>query len=383
MLIGLGGGAAVSVASGDRAARTLDFASVQRDNPEMERRCQEVIDRCVALGDDNPIRFDARRRRRRPVERDPRTAARLRRRRRDRPGEGAQRRSVAVADAAVVQRIAGALRARRRRRTASPSSRRSARASAARSPWSATPPPKSACVGRRHGRHAGAAATTARSTCRWTCCSASRRRCIATPRARRRRAGRELDTAALDLREAGLRVLAHPTVAAKNFLVTIGDRTVGGLTARDQMVGPWQLPVADCAITLDRLRRLSPAKRWRSASARRWRCSTPPPPRAWRSARRSPTCAPRRSTRSIGVKLSANWMAAAGHAGEDARCSTRCARSAWNCARNSTLSIPVGKDSLSMQAQWHGRRRSAAEVGVAGVADRHRVRAASPTCARS
>src|SRR5690606_10960916 len=59
-----------------------------------------------------------------------------------------------------------------------------------------------------------------------------------------------LSTDTLDLHEAGLRVLAHPTVASKNFLVTIGDRSVGGLTARDQMVGPWQLPVADCAITL-------------------------------------------------------------------------------------------------------------------------------------
>src|SRR5690606_4928771 len=60
----------------------------------------------------------------------------------------------------------------------------------------------------------------------------------------------DLQTPALDLHEAGRRVLAHPTVASKSFLVTIGDRTVGGLTARDQMVGPWQLPVADCAITL-------------------------------------------------------------------------------------------------------------------------------------
>src|SRR3546814_8208190 len=59
-----------------------------------------------------------------------------------------------------------------------------------------------------------------------------------------------LSTDTLDLHEAGLRVLAHPTVASKSFLVTIGDRSVGGLTARDQMVGPWQLPVADCAITL-------------------------------------------------------------------------------------------------------------------------------------
>src|SRR5690606_18423371 len=60
----------------------------------------------------------------------------------------------------------------------------------------------------------------------------------------------DLQTPALDLHEAGRRVLAHPTVASKSFLVTIGDRTVGGLTARDQMVGPWQLPVADCAIAL-------------------------------------------------------------------------------------------------------------------------------------
>jgi hypothetical protein len=96
-----------------RQREDLDFASVQRDNPEMERRCQEVIDRCVVLGADNPILSVPRRRRRRPVQRDPGTAARLRRGRRDRPRQGAQRRPLAVADAAVVQRIAGTLRARR------------------------------------------------------------------------------------------------------------------------------------------------------------------------------------------------------------------------------------------------------------------------------
>ena len=89
-----------------------------------------------------------------------------------------------------------------------------------------------------------------RSTCRWTCCSASRRRCIATcarrpsrsPRARPRPASR-CATVAFD-------VLRHPTVASKRFLITIGDRTVGGLSSRDPMVGPWQVPVADCAVTL-------------------------------------------------------------------------------------------------------------------------------------
>ena len=93
-------------------------------------------------------------------------------------------------------------------------------------------------------------AATGRSTCRWTCCSARRRRCTATPAIRRAAPGRRCTGTAWTCARPALRVLAHPTVASKNFLVTIGDRTVGGLTARDQMIGPWQLPLADCAITL-------------------------------------------------------------------------------------------------------------------------------------
>ena len=95
----------------------------------------------------------------------------------------------------------------------------------------------------------GPAATTARSTCRWTCCSASRRRCTATCSASRASC-RPLDLDDVTLQKVAFDVLRHPTVASKRFLITIGDRTVGGLNHRDQMVGPWQVPVADCAVTL-------------------------------------------------------------------------------------------------------------------------------------
>ena len=118
MLIGLGGGAASSVNSGASSA-DLDFASVQRGNPEIQRRAQEVIDRCSARWTLNPILLDPRRRRRRPVERGARSRLRTRRARRaHRPRGDSERRARHVADGAVVQRVAGALRARHRCRKA-------------------------------------------------------------------------------------------------------------------------------------------------------------------------------------------------------------------------------------------------------------------------
>ena len=320
MLIGLGGGAASSVASGD-SSEDLDFASVQRDNPEMERRCQEVIDRCVALGERQSDRVGPRRRRRRPVQRDPGAAARLRRRRRDRPGQDAQRRSVAVADAAVVQRIAGTLRARPARRNASPSSPRCACASAARSRWSAP----------RRRTSAWSSATARRSTAptphrrdfadrpadgravRQAAEDASRHRASAAPRWPEL-ADRARSTCA---RPACACSRIRPS-ASKTFLITIGDRTVGGLTARDQMVGPWQLPVADCAITLSgfdgyageamAIGERTPLALLDAAAAARM---------AVGEAITNLCAAPVESLERI--KLSANWMAAAGHPGEDAR----------------------------------------------------------------
>ena len=160
-----------------------------------------------------------------------------------------------------------------------------------------------------------------------------------------------IDGKDIDLHEAGLRVLAHPTVAAKNFLITIGDRSVGGLTARDQLVGPWQMPVADCAITLAgfdtnageamAVGERTPLALIDAAAAARM---------AVGEAITNLLAAPVESLAQI--KLSANWMAAAGHPGEDARLFDAVKAVGMQLCPALDLSIPVGKDSLSMQAQW-------------------------------
>jgi phosphoribosylformylglycinamidine synthase len=160
-----------------------------------------------------------------------------------------------------------------------------------------------------------------------------------------------LDGQGIDLHDAGLRVLAHPTVAAKQFLITIGDRSVGGLTARDQLVGPWQMPVADCAITLAgfdtvageamAIGERTPLALIDAAAAARM---------AVGEAITNLLAAPVESLAQ--VKLSANWMAAAGHPGEDARLFDAVKAVGMQLCPALDLSIPVGKDSLSMQAQW-------------------------------
>ena len=175
-----------------------------------------------------------------------------------------------------------------------------------------------------------------------------------------------LETAKLDLHEAGLRVLAHPTVAAKQFLITIGDRSVGGLTARDQLVGPWQMPVADCAITLSDYSRFSgeamaigertPLALLDAAAAARM---------AVGEAITNLCAAPIESLDRI--KLSANWMAAAGHDGEDALLFDAVRAVGMELCPDIDLSIPVGKDSLSMQAQWQdadGPQKSVSPVSL-------------------
>src|SRR5690606_12303045 len=160
-----------------------------------------------------------------------------------------------------------------------------------------------------------------------------------------------LGTGALDLHQAGLRVLAHPTVASKNFLVTIGDRSVGGLTAREQMIGPWQLPLADCAITLAdydgvageamSIGERTPLALLDSAAAARM---------AVGEARTNLCAAPVEALEQ--VKRSANWMAACGHPGEDAALYEAVHAVGMELCPALDVSIPVGKDSLSMQAQW-------------------------------
>ena len=357
MLIGLGGGAASSVASGD-SAEDLDFASVQRDNPEMERRAQEVIDRCVAMAADNPIVsvHDV----------------------------GAGGLSNAIPELLHDSGVGGVIDLGK-----VPSDDPSL------SPmqlW-CNESQERYVLGIAQSRVAEFAALCARERCVFAVVGTATQeeRLVVgyageppaidlpmdvlfgkAPKMHRDTAHPappqwpEADTDALDLREAGLRVLAHPSVASKSFLITIGDRTVGGLTARDQMVGPWQVPVADCAITLSGFdgftgeamaigERTPLALLDAAASARM----------AVGEAITNLLAAPVESLNRI--KLSANWMAAAGHAGEDARLFDAVKAVGMELCPELELSIPVGKDSLSMQAQWHAdgvARKSVSPVSL-------------------
>ncbi|KAB7765508.1 phosphoribosylformylglycinamidine synthase [Xanthomonas maliensis] len=385
MLIGLGGGAASSVAAGD-SAEALDFASVQRENPEMERRCQEVIDRCVALGANNPIRWfhdvgagglsnaipellhdsgvggviDLGR-----VPSDDPSLSPL-----ELWCNESQERYVLGVPQAQLETFA-AICARERcpfaavgvatseqrlvvgygtldagTRDPGPGSREeqapaqdptSAKdASSAARETAVTGPgsshdlpidlPMDVLFGKPPKMHRDAVHPPAP---RWPA----------------------LQTAALDLHQAGLRVLAHPSVASKSFLVTIGDRSVGGLTVREQMIGPWQLPLADCAITLSgfdghageamAIGERTPLALLNAAAAARM---------AVGEAITNLCAAPVLALDSI--KLSANWMAAAGHPGEDALLYDAVRAVGMELCPALELSVPVGKDSLSMQAQW-------------------------------
>lgn len=159
------------------------------------------------------------------------------------------------------------------------------------------------------------------------------------------------NTAALNIKDAFYRVLRLPTVADKTFLISIGDRTVGGLTARDQMVGPWQIPVADVAVTLMgyqtymgeafAIGERTPVALINAAAAARM------------AVGEAITNIAAASIEQIGeIKLSANWMAAAGHAGEDANLYDAVYAIGMEFCPQLGISIPVGKDSMSMKTSW-------------------------------
>ena len=351
MLIGLGGGAASSVASGE-SDEQLDFASVQRDNPEMERRAQEVIDACVALGTRNPVRsihdvgagglsnaipellhdsgvggvID--------LDHVPSDDPSLS------PmqlwcNESQERYVLGIAADRVAEFAALCLRERcpfavvghatAEERLVVGRGANTGNAAAAGHDW-AIDLPMDVLFGKAPKMHRD---TQHADPVRWPA----------------------LDTGALDLHDAALRVLSHPAVASKSFLVTIGDRSVGGLTARDQMVGPWQVPVADCAITFAgyegfageamAIGERTPLALVDAAASARM---------AVGEAITNLCAAPVASLDRI--KLSANWMAAAGHPGEDAKLFDAVQAVGMDLCPELDLSIPVGKDSLSMQAQW-------------------------------
>ena len=342
MLIGLGGGAASSVGSGSSSA-DLDFASVQRGNAEMQRRAQEVIDRCWAAGEDNPIALihDV--------------------------GAGG------LANA-VPEAVAHSGRGARIDLRAVPS------AESGLSPlelWCNEAQERYLLAIAPQGL-ARFAAIAERERCPFAVIGeieASGQLTVRDPlfgdqpvdmplevllgkpprltrevrsvAVRRRR----LDTARFQLREAAYRVLRLPAVADKTFLITIADRTVGGLISRDQLVGPWQVPVSDVAVSLADYHGTAGEA---MAMGERTPVAVLDAPASGRLAvAEAITNILAADIDSLSqVRLSANWMAACGEAGEDAALYETVRAVAKELCPQLGIAIPVGKDSLSMKTAW-------------------------------
>lgn len=342
MNIGLGGGAASSMASGQSDA-DLDFASVQRDNPEMERRCQEVIDNCWQLGENNPILFIH------DVGAGGLSNAmpelvsdggrggcfELRKILNDEPGmsplevwcnESQERYVLAVAPEQMA--LFTAICERERAPFAVIGEATEQRELVLKDAHFNNQPidmPLDVLLGK----------------------TPKMLRDVNTLKAQ----PGALDRTSIHLNEAVKRVLHLPAVAEKTFLITIGDRTVTGMVARDQMVGPWQIPVADCAVTTASLdsyygeamsigERTPVALLDFAASARM----------AVGEALTNIASAYVQDLKR--VKLSANWMAAAGHPGEDAGLYEAVKAVGEELCPALGLTIPVGKDSMSMKTRW-------------------------------
>ncbi len=360
MNIGLGGGAASSMASG-QSAENLDFASVQRENPEMERRCQEVIDKCWQLGDKNPILFihdvgagglsnafpelvsDGGRGgvfELRNVPNDERSMA---------PheiwcNESQERYVLAVSDEQLAQFTAICERERApfavvgratEEEHLTVTDKHFADDEALNTPIDL---PLDVLLGKTPKIFKNVESKTA--------------------------LGNELAIADITLEEAANRILSLPTVAEKTFLITIGDRSVTGMVNRDQMVGPWQVPVADCGVTASALdsyhgEAMSLGERT---------------PVALLNFGASARLAVAESLMNIAgtdiagtdgdrlnrIKLSANWMSPAGHPGEDAGLYEAVKAIGEELCPALGLTIPVGKDSMSMRTQWDedGKQKS-------------------------
>jgi phosphoribosylformylglycinamidine synthase len=346
MRIGMGGGAASSLAAGTNAA-ALDFDSVQRGNPEIERRAQEVINHCWALGESNPILAihdvgaggisnafpelvnDA--------------------------GRGARfdLRAVPLEESGLAPKEIWC----------NESQERYVMAIAPES----LPMFQAMCARERCPFAVVGVATEEKQLVLQEWLSNDRPKPIDMPMdvllgkppktvrdvTRVERNSAPLQLADIELDKVAFDVLRHPTVASKRFLITIGDRSVGGLTARDQMVGPWQVPVADCAVTLadfsgfqgeamamgERTPLASLGSASAAASGRM----------AVGEAITNLLAAPIELSR---VKLSCNWMAACGEPGEDAALYDTVAAVGLELCPALGISVPVGKDSLSMRTKW-------------------------------
>ncbi len=342
MLIGLGGGAASSMTSGTRS-EDLDFASVQRANPEMERRCQEVIDSCCARGKNTPVLSihdvgaggisnaipeivdDANRGGRFELRTVPN----------DEPGMSpmqiwcneSQERYVLAIEADKLAEF-------------------EAICERERCPYAVVgevTKDRDLIVGDGHFENSpvqlpmdlllGKPPKMLRNVTHRS-----------VPK-------QDFDTSDIDLHDAAMRVLRLPTVGDKTFLITIADRSITGMVSRDQMVGPWQVPVADVAVTTSGYDCYTGEAMSMGERA----------PIALLQAAASGRMAIGESLTNIAasriadikqIKLSANWMAPAGHPGEDARLYETVKAVGMELCPQLGLTIPVGKDSMSMKSVW-------------------------------
>ena len=342
MLIGLGGGAASSAGEGTSGS-DLDYASVQRANPEMERRCQEVIDRCWLRGSENPIVFihDV-------------GAGGLSNALPELVKDGgvgadfsmdwipsadpslsplalwcneAQERYVLAVDPLKLQEFEAICERERCPYAVVGHAHDRPHLSVTKTDESRPPVdlPVDVLFGKPPKMHREAATLTVRC--------------------------QPADFSAIGFSELAHRVLSHPTVASKNFLITIGDRTVSGLVHQDQMVGPWQVPVADCAVTHSAIGSVTG-----EAMAMGERT-----PLALLNSGASARMAVAETIMNMAgtaignvaqIKLSANWMCAAGTEGEDARLYEAVQAIGGEFCPALGVCIPVGKDSMSMKTRW-------------------------------
>ncbi len=350
MRIGMGGGAASSMAAGSNAA-ALDFDSVQRGNPEIERRAQEVINHCWVLGDHNPIlaihdvgaggisnafpelvdgagkgaRFD--------LSKVPLEESGLA------PKEiwcnESQERYVLALDAPQLPMFEMICARERCPFAVVGVATDAPQLVLADSQTQAIDMPMDVLLGKPPKMHRDVARVVRQEP--------------------------PLSLTGVKLEAVAFDVLRHPTVASKRFLITIGDRTVGGLNHRDQMVGPWQVPVADCAVTLAdfdgfRGEAMSMGERTPLASL-----DAPASGRmAVAEAITNLLAAPIELSR---IKLSCNWMAACGEPGEDAALYDTVHAVGMELCPALGIGVPVGKDSLSMRTKW-GEHQVTAPVSL-------------------
>jgi len=340
MLIGLGGGAASSQGSGS-ASEALDFASVQRGNPEMQRRAQQVIDACWALGPANPILIIH--------------------------DVGAGGLSNAVPE--VVAPGGGRIDLARVPSDEPGMSPLEVWCNEAQERYVLALEPRGlaafeALCRRERCPYAviGEAADDGRLVVRD---ERTDERVVDMPiadllgrpprmlrnAARRRRTGDGFDAESVEPRDALERLLRLPAIADKGFLVTIGDRSVGGMISRDPLVGPWQVPVSDVAVTTSGLRGHTGEA---MALGERPAIALLDAPASGRVAvAEALTNLAAADVRALGdVKLSANWMAACGDPAEDADLYDTVRALGEELCPALGIAIPVGKDSLSMRTSW-------------------------------